>query len=105
MQIDEQGENYPNLTKKEREAMKELMTGCNIIIKPADKGSGIVIWDKQDCLKQFENQLTHVNVYEKVERDPVTAINKTILKVLDNIIRRKVIDENFLTNFTLNELN
>ena len=52
MQIDEQGENYPNLTKKEREAMKELMTGCSIIIKPADKGSGIVIWDKQDYLRE-----------------------------------------------------
>ena len=32
MQIDEQGQNYPNLTKKEREAMKELMNDCNIII-------------------------------------------------------------------------
>ena len=43
MQIDEQRQNYPNLTKKEREAMKELMNDCNIIIKPAGKGSGIVI--------------------------------------------------------------
>ena len=38
MHIDEQGQSYPNLAKKEREAMKELMSDCNIIIKPADKG-------------------------------------------------------------------
>ena len=37
LQIDEQGHNYPNLTKKEREAMKELINDCDIIIKPANK--------------------------------------------------------------------
>ena len=83
MQIDEQGHNYPNLTKKEREAMKELMNDCNIIITPADKGSRIVTWDKQDYLRKCENQLTEVNVYEKVGRDPVTATNKKIHEVLD----------------------
>ena len=93
MQIDEQGQNYPNLTKKEREAMKELMNDCDIIIKPAGKGSGIVIWDTQDYLRECENQLTDMNVYEKVEGDPVTATNKKIRKILDNMIRKKEIDE------------
>ena len=63
--------------------MKELMNDCNIIIKPADKGSRVVIWDKQDYLTECENQLNEVNVYEKVERDPVTATNKIIHEVLD----------------------
>ena len=93
MQIDEQGQNYPNLTKKEREAMKELMNDCDIIIKPASKGSGIVIWDTQDYLRECENQLTDINVYEKVEGDPVTGTNKKIRKILDNMIRKKEIDE------------
>ena len=93
MQIDKQGQNYPNLTKKECEAMKELMNGCNIIIKPAGKGSGIFIWDMQDYLRECENQLTDINVYEKVEGDLVTATNKKICKVLDNMIKKKEIDE------------
>ena len=37
MQIDEQGHNYLNLTKKKREAMKELMNDCNIIINQQTK--------------------------------------------------------------------
>ena len=90
MQIDKQGQNYPNLTKKEHEAMKELMNDCNIVIKPTENGSGIVIWDKPDYL-ECENQLTDINVYEKAE-DPVNATNKKICQVLDNMIRKKEID-------------
>ena len=93
MQLDEQGQSYPNLTKKEGEAMKELMNDCNITIKPADKGSGIVIWNTQDYLRECENQLPDMNVYEKVEGELATARNKKICKVLNNMIRKKEIDE------------
>ena len=70
MQIDEQEQNYPNLTKKEREVVKQLMNDCKIIIKPADKGSRIVIWDTQDYLRECENQLNYMNVHVKVEGNP-----------------------------------
>ena len=43
LKIDEAGQNYPNLTKDEREALHDLMYDKNIVFKPADKGSGIVI--------------------------------------------------------------
>ena len=92
MQIDEQGQSYSNLSKKELEAMKVLLNDYNIIIKPADKGNGIVIWDKQDYLRECGNQLTDINVYEKVEGDPATATNKTFCKVLDNMISKKKIN-------------
>ena len=46
LNIDEAGQNYPNLTKAEREALQDLMYDKNIVIKSADKGSTIVIWDK-----------------------------------------------------------
>ena len=46
LKIDEAGQNYPNLTNAEREALQDLVYDKNIVIKPADKGSAIVIWDK-----------------------------------------------------------
>ena len=52
LKIDEAGQNYPNLTNAEREALQDLMYDKNIVIKPADKGSAIVIWDKQDYFKE-----------------------------------------------------
>ena len=46
LNIDEAGQNYPNLTKAEREALQDLMYDKNIVIKSADKESAIVIWNK-----------------------------------------------------------
>ena len=41
LKTDETSQNYPNLTKAEREALHDLMYDNNIVIKPADKGSAI----------------------------------------------------------------
>ena len=54
LKIDEAGQNYPNLTKAGREALQDLMYDKNIVIKPVDKASSIVIWDKHDYLKECE---------------------------------------------------
>ena len=37
-----------NLSKEEWLAMRALTEDCNIIIKPADKGSRVVLWDRED---------------------------------------------------------
>lgn len=41
------------------------MKDDNIIIKPADKGSGLVIWDKEHYLRECPNQLDDGKVYKK----------------------------------------
>ena len=69
------------------------MNDCNIIIKPADKGSGIIIWDKQDYLRECKSELTDVNVYKTVEGDQVTTTNKKIRKVLHNMIGKNETDK------------
>ena len=37
---------YNNLTRKERQALYDLKNDKNIVIKSADKGSAIVVWDR-----------------------------------------------------------
>ena len=39
----------------------------NIVIKRADKGSCVVIWDRNDYAKEAEIQLSNQNVYNSVE--------------------------------------
>ena len=40
--------NYSNQTKEERQATYSLTDDTLIIIKEADKGSVIVVWDRED---------------------------------------------------------
>ena len=54
----------------------------NIFIKPADKGSAIVIWDKQDYLKECQLQLGNKSVYEEVKRDPLQDVTQKICNTL-----------------------
>ena len=40
-----------NLSKKDYLTMRSLQNDRSVIIKPADKGSAVVVWDRQDYLK------------------------------------------------------
>ena len=46
-----------NLSKEEWLAMRGLAEDPNIIIKPADKGSCVVIWDREDYIAEADRQL------------------------------------------------
>ena len=55
-----------------------------IYIKGADKGSGVVIWDREDYLKEVHKQLSDEEVYEEVTNDPST-LESTIFTALYKI--------------------
>ena len=93
MQIGEHGKNFSNLSEGEREALKALVNDTSIVIKPADKGSAIVIWDREDYEKEAKRQLNDEKVYEKVSGDPVPQINKKIDYLLNHMTRSKQIDK------------
>ena len=46
-----------NLTKDERQALRNLKKRQDIIIKPADKGSGTVVMDKSWYIDECNRQL------------------------------------------------
>ena len=54
-----------NLTKEEYKAIKSLKNNKGIIIKPADKGSAIVILDKESYINEGQRQLNDTKLYEK----------------------------------------
>ena len=55
---------YSNLSKEEWDAIRSLADDRNIVIKRADKGSCVVIWDRNDYIKEAEIQLSNKNVYK-----------------------------------------
>ena len=46
---------YSNLTKGERDAVYSLKNDNSIIIKEADKGPAVVVWDREGYLKEAKN--------------------------------------------------
>ena len=58
--------NFPNLNKGERRALKNLGQDKSVIIKAADKGSAVVVWDRDDYLLEAEKQLSDTKTYQRV---------------------------------------
>ena len=84
---------HNNLTREERKALHDLRNDTSIIIKEADKGSVVVIWDKEDHLKEAEEQLSWKEMYEEVTDDPSPTID-TMHRTLEKIRKRDDIDSN-----------
>ena len=53
---------YSNLSQDGWRAIRALANDRSIVIKKADKGSCIVVWDRTDYLREAEKQLSDKNV-------------------------------------------
>ena len=53
-----------NLSKEEWLAMRCLAGDRNIIIKPTDKGSCVVVWDREDYIPEAVRQLKDNETFE-----------------------------------------
>ena len=78
---------YDNLTREERSALYNLKNDKNIVIKSADKDSAAVVLDRDDYIKEAEEQLGDKDIYEKVYNDPGPLISTTH-EAIDKIRKR-----------------
>ena len=73
-----------NLTDNERKALNELIDDENIVIKPADKGGGICIQDKDKYEAEIMSQLSNIKVYKKLKSDPTLPLQQELSLFLDD---------------------
>ena len=57
---------YSNLSTDEWKAIRSLTDDRSIVIKKADKGSAVVVWERNDYIKEAERQLGDRSMYQKV---------------------------------------
>ena len=93
---------YSNLTKEERNALYKLRDDPSIIIKEADKGSAVVVWDREDYLKEASNQLNEKDVYQEIKGDAEGPLVKVIKNVLRKVRNRGDISDETLDYFLVN---
>ena len=55
-----------NLSQEEWKGIRSLADDRHIVIKKADKGSYVVIWDRNDYITETEKQLSDKVVYKQV---------------------------------------
>ena len=60
--MDSSSKRFNNLTKEERNALYSLTDDPTIIIKGADKGSAVVVWDREDNVKEASKQLKKIKM-------------------------------------------
>ena len=102
LKIEVPKDKFNNLTKGERDALYNLKNDKTVVIKGADKGSAVVVWDREDYIKEAENQLGDTNIYEEVPNDANPLMN-IILNTLENIHKRGDICTATLNHFIIKD--
>ena len=69
---------YSNFSSEEWKAMRSLADDRSIVIKKADKGSCVVVWDRYDYILEAEKQLSDTNVYENPSNFSETTLQNLV---------------------------
>ncbi|KAK3106951.1 hypothetical protein FSP39_003763 [Pinctada imbricata] len=80
-----------NVTKGEENALKSLMNDNSIIIRPADKGSGIVIIDADSYKTDIEKELLSNGTYEQIPETTVQKLDRKLKKTVNDMYKNGVI--------------
>ena len=84
--------------------MPNIQYDRNAIIKPAEKGSAVVIWNGNDYFKEAEKQLSDKSAYletKVIEKDLVDLVEQSS-KMFENLQRKSVIQERKKNYFKFN---
>ena len=96
MSISAKGNNYRNVSREESDAINSLKSDRTIVVKEADKGSGVVVWDRDNYILEAESQLSESEVYRKLDNDPSDRLHQIISDTLKTISDRGDLDQTTL---------
>ena len=68
---------YSNLSESERKALKDLKSYDDIIIKQVDKGSGVVVMDRETYVNEAFRQLGDREVYRETPTDFTHVLSRS----------------------------
>lgn len=82
-----------NLSKEEREALKELSDYKDIVIKRADKGGAVVVWGVEQYTKEAYRQLRDTSFYLPLARNPIVILTSELEELLTTAKNENLITE------------
>lgn len=85
--------NRSNLSAVERRTLNNLLKDPTIIIKPADKGGGLVVMNKEDYIMEVKRQLNDQECYKILDQDPTFTFKKQVENILQMATNNEWINE------------
>jgi len=82
-----------NITREEEKAIKEILDNDSIIIRPADKGSGIVIVNSEEYEDMLLGEIKASNSYVETDEDMTKKITSQVKRLANKMYREGVISE------------
>ncbi|XP_072037029.1 uncharacterized protein [Amphiura filiformis] len=83
-----------NLAKSERKALNELRHKSDLVIKPADKGSAVVVLNREDYIQEAHRQLANPIHYVKLSHDPIAEVTQEVTDTVIDLHDQNIIDDN-----------
>lgn len=83
---------YSNISSQEIRALQELKNTKHIVIKPADKGSAVVILSRDQYIFEAERQLNDVIYYKKLDKPIYLDTIDTVKQIVDTLKEKKFIN-------------
>ena len=91
------------MNKGQKEALNDLMNDESIIIRPADKGSQIVILDIENYRGLLEKNLENDKTYTQIEENLINKIDKKARKMLKEYREQNKISPEMEKNLIVKE--
>lgn len=82
----------PNISWQEVKALRELIRTKHMVIKPADKGSAVVIMSREQYMFEVERQLNDPVYYKKLEKPMYMDTVPMVIDILDTLKKKKFIN-------------
>lgn len=81
-----------NISLDEIKVLRDLKNKKNIVIKPADKGSAVVILSREQYIMEVERQLNNLEYYRKLDGPMYLSTIPLVHKILDSLKKKKFIN-------------
>jgi hypothetical protein len=73
-----------NISREERQALRNLCNNTNLVILRADKGGAMVIMNQEDYNKKMNEHLSQSGSYRKISNNPIKKITREVKKAINN---------------------
>ena len=94
---------HHNLTREETRTLNRLASNQDLVIKSADKGSGIVVEDTDKYVTDGLAYLSDQKIYREIDQDPTPQLAKAINRYMTSMHKRGTIDQTTKDYLTFKE--